>query len=140
MDPRLQVKASLIRYREVEAMDRKNVSHTDLEKLRLGAENSPLGESFLTLQSMSSHRIGVGYRTGNNDSGTYFLELVLILCNDGSKLDLAKIESQIVLLRHLKEKKGCSIKCDDGSIICELIVSEADLWSDFQELYNSINK
>jgi hypothetical protein len=95
----------------------------DLEALRKEAQSSPRGESYALLESKENKRIGVGARI-KQGTALYFVEVVITLCR-GEKANLLELENKIALFKTL-EKRGYTLTCeDDGSILCEIQLSES---------------
>jgi len=107
----------------------------NLENLRREALSSPQGESYVKIQSHDCCRIGVGARI--NKEARYFIEVIVTLCR-GEKPDLPEIEKKLRLLEAL-ETRGYTLTCeDDGSISCEIQLSESDIEAEIETLFNKL--
>ena len=86
------------------------------------ARASNTGEHFQELVKGAHRRLGVGTRLVSREPATFFIEVMLNPC-PGPDVDLSGMERIIHLLRKL-EARGFVIRCeDDGTIVCELLVT-----------------
>jgi hypothetical protein len=86
------------------------------------ARASQTGEHFQELEKGTTYRVGVGARVSSPDRPSLFIEVIVNPC-PGPDVDLSLMEENLSVLREL-ETRGYIMRCeDDGSIVCELLVS-----------------
>jgi len=88
----------------------------DMKELGRKAESSEHDESYETIEKNEHFKIGAGARLIQNER-TYFIEVIIKLCEEGKKVDLVNLDDKIEVVKELKEI-DFSPKCEDHNTIC----------------------
>ena len=116
----------------------KEANRISVASLQGEAKKSEGKEAFKVLVKMQNCRIGAGARYESAESATFFVEVLVNLCNSHHPVNLDLVEKNFVLLRQL-EKRGYVLNCEeDGSISCELAVPSKNLISECKTIHSII--
>lgn len=106
----------------------------DTTELRLKASSDDLKEAYETVFKGEDYRIGAGVRVSQPEETKFFLEVIVPLCREDRELNIPELRSKLDLLEKF-ENFGYTLRCEkDNSIICEKMVREDDLESEYEEL------
>jgi hypothetical protein len=83
------------------------------------AETSRHKEAYQLLENTPSIRIGVGARCSSSNPPSFFIEVIVKLSTESTKVDLKKLEKILRLLEALQKKGYILTYQDDVSISCE---------------------
>ncbi len=106
----------------------------NIEKMKEKAKESDYSESYHIIEQNCDFRIGTGVRVKESKDSDIFMEVVIILCEDGDELDLRLLKDKIEIIDELR-KNGYEAKCDDdNSITCEKTIEGLDFDEEFMKL------
>jgi len=112
---------------------RKRVNTRALVKEAAESEHK---ESYSVLERGGHYRLGVGARLDPSGKPSFFLEVLVPLCESSSIALLRDLEMRVAFLKEL-EARGYSLSCEDGSCIsCEAILPPARLASERRAIYS----
>ena len=95
------------------------------------AEASEHKEAYQIMSKTGNCRVGIGARIPPAPTQpSFFIEIIINLCPDCSKVDLAFLEKALTCLKELKANGYCLTCQDDNSILCEKIVPEQSIQSE----------
>jgi len=98
------------------------------------AKNSEHKESYRVLERSWNHRIGLGVRLESSGQPSFFIEALIYLCPNPSKIDLSLLEKNLMFLKEL-QVRGYSLSCqDDKCIACETIVAPQNLAAEYETI------
>lgn len=104
------------------------------EELEKKAKEHELSESFETLKKSDEYKVGIGVRIPKPSITSYFLEIVLPICEEGETLDISKLKKRIDLFEKLEEL-DYKFKCEkDNSVICEKKIGENNLKEELEHI------
>jgi len=111
----------------------------DVKALLEEAKNSEHKESYRILERNPKYRIGIGIRLESSGQPSFFIETLVYLCPNPSKIDLSLLEKTVILLKEL-QARGYSLSCqDDHCILCETTVPPQNLAAEYETI-KSITK
>ena len=102
----------------------------DVQALQENAKNSEHKESYRVLERSRNYRIGVGARLTSSSQPSFFLETLIYLCPNSSRVDLPLFEKNLMFLREL-QARGYSLNCQDSCISCETTVPPQNLATEY---------
>jgi len=106
----------------------------DIKALLEEAKNSQHKESYRVLERSWNHRIGLGVRLESSGQPSFFIEALIYLCPNPSKIDLSLLEKNLMFLKEL-QVRGYSLSCqDDKCIACETIVAPQNLAAEYETI------
>ena len=109
-----------------------------LSSLSKAAKQSEDGEAYTTLKTSTRYRLGVGVRIGSGGEELAFLELLLI--PEEGAIDVGSMEKKVTIMKRL-QALGYDISSEeDGSISCEIVVSEGDLERKYGQVSDALVK
>jgi len=112
------------------------ISFRDLQE---AAERSEHREAFRVLEGRNDYRIGVGARLETPHQPSFFIEVLVYICQRSSKVDLVVLQEKLELLKEL-QARGYSMICQDYSCIsCETTISSENIASE-HEFLKSVTK
>ena len=91
----------------------------DTKALIEEAKTSRDKEAYRLLEKTLSYRIGVGARCSSSNQLSFFIEVIIKLSNESTKVDLRKLEKVLGLLKALQKKGYILTYQDDVNISCE---------------------
>jgi len=104
------------------------------EALIKEARQSEHKESYKVLERRSRYRIGVGARLDASSQPSFFVEVLIYLCEPSSIVLLQDLETKLAFIKEL-EARGYSLNCEDSSCIsCEAILPPARLVSEHRTI------
>ncbi len=110
----------------------------DTYKLREEASSDDLNEAYETLCKSEAYKIGAGIRITSPEESVFFLEVVVPLCRADREIVLSELKGKLGVLE-MFEASGYTFKCEkDNSIVCEKLVSEDEIESEYNELERSL--
>lgn len=83
------------------------------------AQNSKDKETYKLLEKTQSYRIGVGARVDSPASLSLFIEVIIKLSTENTKVDLPRLNKILISLEALQKKGYTLTYQDDNSISCE---------------------
>ena len=83
------------------------------------AQNSKDKEAYKLLEKTQSHRIGVGARVDSPAPLSFFIEVIIKLSTENTKVDLPRLKKILISLEALQKKGYTLTYQDDNSISCE---------------------
>jgi len=111
----------------------------DVKALLEEAKNSEHKESYRILERNPKYRIGIGIRLESSGQPSFFIETLVYLCPNPSRIDLSLLEKTLILLKEL-QARGYSLSCqDDHCISCETTVPPQNLAAEYETI-KSITK
>lgn len=106
------------------------------------AKASEHKEAYQIISKTANYRMGIGARLlpSSTQTSSFFIEIIVNLCPACSKVDLVFFERALTCLKALQE--NCySLTCqDDNSILCEKLVTEQNMHSEFEKANAIIGK
>ena len=102
------------------------------------AKASQHEESYRILTRGEGFLVSVGARSKGKE-GDYFVEVTVQLCAAGPEVDLRSMERALSMLKAL-HLKGYSMTCAEGSVTCELSLSEGDLSRECERLKSELGR
>ena len=106
----------------------------DFQDLQEEAERSEHKEAFRVLERRNDYRMGVGARLETPHHPSFFVEVLVNICQRSSKVDLVVLQEKLELLKEL-QARGYSMSCQDYSCIsCETTVSSDNIASEYEFL------
>ena len=106
----------------------------NIEKMKEKARASDHSETYHIIEQNCDFRIGTGVRMKETKDTDIFIEVVIILCDDGDEVDLKLLREKIDVIDEL-ESSGYLAKCDDdNSITCEKTIKGLEFEDEFLKL------
>jgi len=112
----------------------------DVHALQETAKRSEHKEAYNVLEKSKNYRIGAGARLPVPDHPSFFLEILVYLCQDSSQVDLSLLEKNITFIKEL-QGRGYILCCqNDSSISCEITVPVKNLLTEYETIKSIIEQ
>ena len=98
------------------------------------AANSENKESYRVIERTGNYRIGAGAELAPSGKSLLFVEVVIRLCPDLSKVDLAQLERNVSFLKELKARGYSVLSQDDNFISCQKSLKQDDLVKEYEAI------
>jgi len=103
----------------------------NIESMKEKAKASDYNETYHIIEQNGDFRIGTGVRMKEPEESDFFIEVVIILCDDGEDVDLSILKDKIDVIDELMDS-GYEAKCDDdNSITCEKKIKGSNFEDEF---------
>ncbi|MFP4141953.1 MAG: hypothetical protein ACLFSM_06625 [Thermoplasmata archaeon] len=112
-----------------------NRAGIDTSELKKNASKDELKEAYQTVNKGDNYKIGAGARIIDKpENMTFFLEVVLSLCEKEHELDLKELRSKLEVLESF-DSLGYKLKCEnDKTVICEKNILESEIKREYENL------
>ncbi len=104
------------------------------------AKNSKEKEAYQQLEKTQSYRIGVGARTNQPTTPSFFVEIIINLSTKEKEVNLQHLEKMLTLLKALKNKGYTLTYEDNVGISCEMAHPTLNLNREYQEIRTIIQE
>lgn len=106
----------------------------NIEKMKEKAKASDYSEAYHIIEQNCDFRIGTGVRMKEAEDTDIFMEVVILLCDDGDDVELDLLRGKIDVIEKLTYS-GYEAKCDDdNSITCEKKIEGLNFDDEFLRL------
>lgn len=104
------------------------------------AKASQHKEAYRTLDKTPNYRIGIGARLNTPDAPSFFIEILLYLCPNPTKVDLVAMEQGLIALKDLQTRSYTLTNQDDHCISCEATLDAQKLFTEYAAIKVMLEK